>query len=130
MEVLKFNENMIPTEDRVFRKFDKTIKNRHLTYYKSKGYRLYYYSDFNLIEIPKLVDYNDKTPNKFYDSPWGKKWDKWGEMIFFLDDSEYENSKRKIDISKELYDKYIENANNISKYPMSYIYHNVLKLKP
>lgn len=126
MEVLKFNENVEPTEDRVFKKFDKALKKRHLSYYNSKGYKLYYYNDFNLIEITKLIDHNVKTPS----SPWGKAWDKWGDMVFFLDDSEYENSKVVIDKSKELYDKYIENANNIEKYPMSYIYYGVLKLKP
>ena len=121
MEILKFNENVI-SEDRVFHKYTKNaLYQRHITYYNSIGYKLYYYKNFNLIEITKVTNSSSNT--------WGKNWDVWGDMIFFLNDEEYKNSMKLINKSKELYDAHLKQIGNIKKMPMAYIYHDILKLK-
>lgn len=123
MNILKFNENL-NTEKRVFKKYDRDIKQYLIDSFNNKGYKLYYYKDFNLIEITKVKNNTNKTVN----SPWGEEWDKWSDIIFFLNDTEYENAMKLIKTSKELYDQHIESANKIAQMPMSHIYHNILKL--
>lgn len=122
MEILKFNENIINTEDRVFKKFGKDLYKRTIDSYKSKGYTLYYYDrdNFELIEIPSVR--KDGITGRF-------KWKViWGEIIFFLNDEEYNDSMKVIKTSKDLHDKYLEQAKNVADMPMSTIYYNVLKI--
>lgn len=120
MEVLKFYEN-IDNEERVYRKNGKDLYKRTIDHYNSKGYKLYYYKNFELIEIPSVR--RDGLLGKF-------KWnDNWGTIIFFLNDPEYNQAMKIINKSKELYDQHIKSANTISKIPLSSIYHDILQLK-
>ena len=48
-------------------------------------------------------------------------------IIFFLNDEEVEKSKETVKLSKEIYNKYIEQSNLIAKYPLSFIYNTILK---
>jgi hypothetical protein len=113
MEILKFNENIAPS-DRMFFEFKgKEIRQMVIDSYNSKGYKLYYYSDFKLTEIV-TVKYRN----------WKKE---WGEYIFFLNENEYDNAMKVINISKELYDAYMKQIETTKEMPLSHIYHNILK---
>lgn len=59
---------------------------------------------------------------------WGKDWEIWGNIIFFLNDEEYENAMKTANKAKELYDKHIEAAKTVSEIPLSHIYYDILKL--
>jgi len=121
MNILKLYENL-SKEDRVFKKHGKDLYKRIIDSYKSKGYTLYYYDDdtFKLIEIPAVR--NDGQTGKF-------KWKGiWGELIFFLDDDEYDETMKFINITKKTHDKHIESARLLKKLPMSHIYYDILKI--
>jgi hypothetical protein len=113
MEILKFNENIAPS-DRMFFEFKgKDIRQMVVDSYNSKGYKLYYYSDFKLTEITTVKNI---------------KWKKeWGEFIFFLNQNEYDNAMSVINKSKELYDAYMKQIENVKQMPLSHIYHDTLK---
>ena len=100
MEVKKFNASQ--THDRIFQLGYQRIVDS----YNSQGYKLYYYKDFNLIEIT-----NVKV----------EKWSTWGKQIFFLSQPEYERSMKGMNIQKELYDRHIEAANLVAQLPLSTI---------
>lgn len=100
-------------ENRVFKEFgNKKISQRIIDNFNSKGYKLYYYKNFELIEITNIKS----------------KWEtKWSSIIFFLNDEEVEKSKETVKLSKEIYNKYIEQSNLIAEYPLSFIYNTILK---
>ena len=106
MEIKKFNASQTAAHDRIFHEYGKKIYQRIVDSYNSQGYKLYYYKDFNLIEIT-----NVKV----------EKWSTWGRQIFFLNQSEYEQSMKGMNIQKDLYDKYIEAANTVAQLPLSTI---------
>jgi len=112
MEIKKFSAEEQTGKDRIYRQYGKKIYQRIIDSYNSQGYKLYYCKDFNLIEITSVKMENWKT---------------WGEYIFFLNESEYQQSMKVINNSKELYDKYIEAANTVSELPLSTIFH-ILKI--
>lgn len=116
MEIKKFNANAASSKDKVYTIHGKPIRQMNIDSYNSQGYKLYYYSDFQLIEITSLigVKFNWK--------------DAWGEIIFFLNDEEYDNAMKSILKSKELYDAHLRSAKLIAELPMSHIYHDILKL--
>jgi len=117
MEILKFNENI--HSDKVFFVHREPIYQRIIDYNNSQGYKLYYYENFKLIEIESVGRMEKRI-----------KWKAiWGDMVFFLNDSEYEQAMKVINTSKDLYDKHIKSANTVAKMPLSNIYHNILKIK-
>ena len=116
MEIKKFNANAASSNDKVYTIHGTPIRQRIVDSYNSQGYKLYYYKDFELIEINSLIGVK-------YD--WK---DAWGEMVFFLNQEEYEKTMKLIRTSKELYDQYLKQAETVAELPMSHIYHDVLKL--
>jgi hypothetical protein len=126
MKVNKFNEAFAANDDRVFLPGGKKIFQRTIDYYNKEGYKLYYYKDFKLHEIEKLSDFKTGGSSS---NPFGVEWNKWGDMIFFLNEEEYLQSSKMIETSKKLYDKYIEQAENVAKLPLSHIYYDVLKME-
>jgi len=113
MEVLKFNEN-IKITDRSFYEHGKSIHNRTIIYYNSLGYKLYYYKNFDLIEITSVRK----------NSIWKKE---WGKLIFFLNDAEYNDVIKMNMKCKELYDMHLKQAELEAEMPISYIYYDILK---
>lgn len=114
MEIKKFSASQQSGKDKIYHKYGKRIYQRILDSFNSEGYKLYYYRDFNLIEIISLKKLN---------------WNIWGNDIFFLNESEYQIAMNTINKSKELYDKYLEQAETISKLPLSTIVHEILKIE-
>lgn len=123
MEIQRFDASKIPGKDRYLHKFSK-ISQLLIDSYNQQGYKLYYYKDFDLIEINDIKKEERKIKNK----TWGGTWDIWGDQIFFLNQEEYDLAMRGIKSSKDLYDKHIEAANLLKQVPMSAIYHNILKV--
>lgn len=124
MKIDKFNEAFASNEDRVFTPGGKKIYQRTVDFYNKEGYKLYYYKDFKLHEIEKISDFKTGTSN----NPLGVEWNRWGEMIFFLNEEEVVLAKKKIDKIKELHDKYLEQAKKVAELPLSFIYSDVLKM--
>ena len=114
MEIQRFDATQTSGKDRIFHQYGKKIYQRILNSYNSQGYKLYYYKNFELIEILSVAKEN---------------WNLWGNQIFFLNDTEYQTAMKGIGTSKALYDKHIEAANTVAQFPMSVIYHNILKVK-
>jgi hypothetical protein len=86
------------------------------TYHK-EGYKLFYVDldKFELIEITKI-------------GKGGMKWQKeWGNALFLLNAYEQNRAVLIVEKCKELYDKYIEQIDNIKRFATSSIYYNVLK---
>jgi len=119
MDILKFNENL-SVSDRSFHEHGKDINQRIVDTFNSKGYKLYYYKDFELIEIESIGRI------KLGRSNWKKE---WGNLIFFLNDTEFVAADRVNKKCKELYDMHLKQAELETEMPMSYIYHNILKKK-
>ena len=117
MKVQRFNVNLATNKDKVYTIHGrKPLRQMVINSYNSQGYKLYYYNNFELIEITSLAGVQNNWKNT------------WGEIIFFLNEEEHASAIKIANKSKELYDKHIESANTISKLPLSYIYDNVLKL--
>jgi hypothetical protein len=113
MKIERFNEN-IDSKDRIFIIHGKPLRQMIVNSYNTQGYKLYYYNDFKLIEILSVNGRN------LHREPTWEKY--WGEMIFFLNEEEYDNAMKLINKSKELYDQYIKQADTVAKLPLSYIY--------
>lgn len=124
MEIERFDASKIPGKDRYFRKYS-VIKQYQIDSFNQQGYKLYYYKDFQLIEIQNINEEKKKIKNK----TWGDTWDNWGEEIFVLNQQEYDLAMKGIKSSKELYDAHIEAAKTVAQVPMSAIYYNILKVK-
>lgn len=124
MKIDKFNEAFSRDEDRVFTPGGKKLYQRTVDFYNKEGYKLYYYNNFKLHEIVKVNDYKSGVSN----NPFGVEWNKWGDMVFFLNEDEHVKAMKMITLSKDLYDKYLEQAENVKSMPLSHIYHDVLKI--
>jgi hypothetical protein len=85
---------------------------------------LYYYKDFKLHEIEKVSDFKSGVSN----NPFGVEWNKWGDMVFFLNEEEYNKAMKLINTSKELYDSYMKQAETVKELPLSHIFYDVLKM--
>ena len=114
MEILKFNES-ISAEDRTFKIHGKPLRQMVIDSYNRQGYKLYYYTDFQLIEIKKAT----------FRNIWNNA---WGNIIFFLNDSEYDEAMKSINKSKEFYDAHLKAAETVAELPLSSIYYDILKL--
>ena len=116
MEIRKFNADSTNNNDKVYTIHGRMpLRQMVIDSYNKQGYKLYYYSDFKLIEITKAT----------FRNVWK---DAWGNIIFFLNDSEYDDAMKSINKSKELYDAHLKSAEIVAELPMSHIYHNILKL--
>ena len=124
MKINKFNEAFSNNDNRVFTPGGKKIYQRTVDFYNKEGYKLYYYNDFKLHEIEKVSDFKTGVSN----NPFGVEWNKWGDIIFFLNEEEYAKSMKLIKISKDLYDSYIKQAETVKELPLSQLYHDILKM--
>ena len=124
MKIDKFNEAFSNNDNRVFTPGGKKVMQRTVDFYNKEGYKLYYYKDFKLHEIEKVSDFKSGVSN----NPFGAEWNKWGEMVFFLNEEEYAKSMKLITTSKELYDSYMKQAETVKELPLSHIYYDVLKM--
>lgn len=117
MDIKKFGTEI--GNDKIFLEHrGKEIRQMVIDKYNSLGYKLYYYKDFQLIEINKVVHSNGRKT-------WGKD---WSDFIFFLNNEEYEYAMKVILKSKELYDQLLEQAKTVAELPLSSIYYDILKL--
>ena len=114
MEIERFDASKIPGKNRYFKKYS-VIKQYQIDSFNQQGYKLYYYKDFQLIEITNIKKEEAKIKNKI----WGNTWDIWGNQIFFLNQQEFDLATKGIKSSKDLYDKHIEAANTVAQVPMS-----------
>ncbi len=110
MNIVKFNENI---KQKTFFENGKKVRNMLINSYNLQGYKLYYFENFNLIEITKVGD------------EWNKK---WGKMIFFLDEDEYNDAMSIIEKNKVLYDKTIKQSELFLELHLSSIFYDILKL--
>jgi predicted DNA-binding protein YlxM (UPF0122 family) len=123
MKVEKFKEANVPVNpligDKIYTEYSSPIRQMVIDRYNREGYKLYYYNDFQLIEITELS--HSRTTN----SAWLKK---WGNMIFFLNEKQHALAVKKTDKCKELYDAYIKQAESVALLPESAIYYDILQV--
>jgi predicted DNA-binding protein YlxM (UPF0122 family) len=125
MKVEKFKEANTPVNpllgDKIFTEYSKPIRQMVIDRYNIEGYKLYYYSDFKIIEIADLSNARSTSHNNV----WLKK---WGNMIFFLNEKQHALAVEKTDKCKELYDAYIKQAESVALLPESAIYYDILQV--
>jgi hypothetical protein len=117
MEIQLFDATQALGKDKIFYQYGNKIYQGMVDSYNAQGYKLYYYKNFELIEILSVRK---------------EKWNLWCNQnffIFFLNDAEYKLAMKGIGTSKALYDSHIEAANIVAQVPISVIYHNILKVK-
>lgn len=124
MKIDKFNEAFAANDNRVFTPAGKKVHQYNIDFYNKEGYKLYYYKDFKLHEIEKVSDFKSGVSN----NPFGVEWNKWGDMVFFLNEEEYNKAMKLINTSKELYDSYMKQAETVKELPLSHIFYDVLKM--
>lgn len=122
MKIEKFNEVLsAPKSEKVYTMYSDPIRQMVIDRFNKEGYKLYYYNNFQLIEITDLSKAKSSTRN----STWLKV---WGNFIFFLNDKEYALALEKTNKCKELYDAYMKQAESVALLPESSIYYDILKL--
>ena len=131
MKIEKFNEALISpalsipgttNSEKIYTMYSKPIRQMVIDKFNKEGYKLYYYNDFQIIEITNIANAKSSTRNM----TWLKN---WGNFIFFLNDEEYALSLKKTNKCKELYDAYMKQAEQLIKLPESSIYYDILKMK-
>lgn len=113
MKIKKFDEIENKKDNVIYQHDIPYLQSHKINSMNSKGYKLYYYKNFDLIEIH--ISRNSKWKSDY------------GDVIFYLNDEEYNKSIDIIKKSKDLYDKYIEQSKLMKELPVSKIIYDIVK---